>query len=80
MRHGGGGPEQGGENVHLSIRITNEMQGNKIKKFFTHDLLAHLGKKNQKTLVTFSFCTQSANQKAERLLSESWRTNKRKIL
>lgn len=31
MRHRGGGPEQGGENVHLSIRITNEMQGHKIK-------------------------------------------------
>lgn len=31
MRHRGGGPKHGGENVHLSIRITNEMQGNKIK-------------------------------------------------
>lgn len=74
MRHRGGGPKQGGENVYLSIRITNEMQGNKIK-IFTHDLLAHLGEKRKKKR---GYILQAVGQSESRTIAQRELANEQK--
>lgn len=74
MRHRGGGPKQGGENVYLSIRITNEMQGNKIK-FFTHVLLVHLRGEKKCGYILHAVSQSESRTTAQRELANEQKKN-----